>query len=132
VRIGIIRESMIVPKGSMTEVPIVTAASREIKEVLGGRLDATLVESKDPLWTRDPDVEVMRVDYRYALAQLIPLIMPDLCSGWTRKASRSSESSRTRSSRPSSCRARSSAGARCSRSTTASRLQKGGSSLPSI
>jgi Asp-tRNA(Asn)/Glu-tRNA(Gln) amidotransferase A subunit family amidase len=78
VRIGIIRESMIVPKGSMTEVPIVTAASREIKEVLGGKLDATLVESKDPLWTRDPDVEVMRVDYRYALAQLIPLIMPDL------------------------------------------------------
>jgi amidase len=77
-RIGIIRESMIYPKGSKTEQPIVFAAAREIKAVLGNRLGATLVESKHALWQRDPEVEVMSVDYTRALAQLIPLIMPDI------------------------------------------------------
>jgi amidase len=77
-RIGVIRESMIIPKGSKTEEPIVTAAVREIKDVLGGRLGATLVESTDPLWVRDPDIEVMKLDYRRALAQLVPIFMPDL------------------------------------------------------
>ena len=78
VRIGVIRESMVYPRGSMTEVPIVTAAVKEIKEVLGGTLGATLVESTDPLWTTDPDLEVMKVDFRRALARLVPLFMPDL------------------------------------------------------
>jgi len=77
-RIGVIRESMVYPKGSRTEQPIVSAAAREIKDVLGGKLGATLVESTDPRWTRDPDLEVMTVDYRRALAQLVPLFMPDL------------------------------------------------------
>ena len=77
-RIGVIRESMIIPRASKTEEPIVTAAAREIKEMLGGKLGATLVESTDPLWTRDPDIEVMKLDYRRALAQLVPLFMPDL------------------------------------------------------
>jgi amidase len=77
-RIGIIRESMIYPKGSKTEQPIVHAAAREIKDVLGKKLGATLVESKHALWERDPDIEVMSVDYTRALAQLIPLIMPDI------------------------------------------------------
>ncbi len=77
-RIGVIRESMIVPKGSKTEEPIVTAAAREIKDVLGSKLGATLVESSDPMWTRDLDIEVMKVDYRRALAQLVPIFMPDL------------------------------------------------------
>src|SRR6476659_3789927 len=77
-RIGIVRESMVYAPGSKTEEPIVTAAAREIKAMLGGRLGATLVESSDPLWTRDPDLEVMKVDYRRALARLIPIFMPDL------------------------------------------------------
>ncbi|MGE0253651.1 MAG: amidase family protein [Alphaproteobacteria bacterium] len=77
-RIGVVRESMVYPKGSMTEVPIVTAATKEIKEVLGGQLGATLVESSDPLWQRDPDIEVMKVDFRRALAQLVPIFMPDI------------------------------------------------------
>src|SRR5262249_22901791 len=49
-----------------------------IKGVLGGRLGATLVESADPNWPRDPDVELMTVDFRRALARLVPLFMPDL------------------------------------------------------
>ncbi|MGB9368078.1 MAG: amidase family protein [Xanthobacteraceae bacterium] len=77
-RLGVIRESMIIPKGSKTEEPIVTAAAREIKDVLGAMLGATLVESTDPLWIRDLDIEVMKVDHRRALAQLVPIFMPDL------------------------------------------------------
>jgi amidase len=77
-RIGVIRESMIIPKGSKTEEPIVAAAATEIKAVLGDHLQATLVESSDPLWRPDPDLEQMKVDYRRALARLVPVFMPDL------------------------------------------------------
>ncbi len=77
-RIGVIRESMVYPPGSLTEVPIVTAVAREIKSVLGDVLGATLVESTDANWKRDPDLEVMKTDFRRALARLVPLFMPDL------------------------------------------------------
>ncbi len=77
-RIGVIRESMVYPPGSWTEVPIVTAAAKEIKSVLGNTLGATLVESTDPNWKRDPDLEVMKTDFRHALARLVPVFMPDL------------------------------------------------------
>ena len=78
IRLGIVRESMVYPPGSKTEEPIVTAAATEIKTILGDRLKATLVESSDPLWTKDPDLETMTTDFRRALARLVPLIMPDL------------------------------------------------------
>jgi hypothetical protein len=78
IRIGVIRESMIYPKGSRTEEPIVTAADREIKTMLGGFLGATLIESNHPLWTPDPEIEAMRIDFRKALARLVPIFMPDL------------------------------------------------------
>ncbi len=77
-RIGIIRESMVYPEGSKTEEPIVTAAAKEIKSMLGEHLGAKLVESSDPRWAPDPDIEQMIVDFRRALARLIPLIMPDI------------------------------------------------------
>src|SRR5712675_1739096 len=77
-RVGVIRESMVYPKGSKTEEPIVTAAAKEIKTVLGGTLGATLVESSDPLWQRDGDLEQMTSDFRGALAKLVPVFMPDL------------------------------------------------------
>jgi len=77
-RIGIVRESMVHVPGSRTEEPIVVAVAREIKTILGGRLGATLVESSDPLWKRDPDVEAMKTDFRRALSRLVPLIMPDV------------------------------------------------------
>jgi len=78
VRIGIIRESMIQPGGSRAEEPIVTAANREIKAILRDLLGATLVESRDPDWTPDPEVEQMSVDFRDALARLVPIFMPDI------------------------------------------------------
>jgi amidase len=77
-RLGIIRESMAIPTGSTTEVPIVEAAAREIKTVLGEQLGITLVESADPRWKRDPDIELMKTDFRRALARLVPVFMPDL------------------------------------------------------
>jgi amidase len=77
-RIGVIRESMVYPPGSLTELPIVTAAAKEIKSVLGGVLGATLVESTDRDWVRDGDLEVMKTDFRRALARLVPVFMPDL------------------------------------------------------
>jgi Asp-tRNA(Asn)/Glu-tRNA(Gln) amidotransferase A subunit family amidase len=78
VRLGIIRESMVFAPGSQAEVPIVTAAAREIKAILGDRLGATLVESSHPLWRNDPDLETMQTDFKRALARLVPVFMPEL------------------------------------------------------
>jgi hypothetical protein len=77
-RLGIVRESMVYPRGSKTEEPIVIAAAREIKAILGDRLGATLVESTDPLWEPDPELETMQTDFRRALARLVPVFMPEL------------------------------------------------------
>ena len=78
IRLGVIRESMVYPKDSKTEQPIVDAAKKEIKTILGDHIGAALVESTDPLWTPEPDVETMAVDFRKALARLVPVFMPDL------------------------------------------------------
>ena len=78
VRLGVVRESMVYPKNSVTEQPIVDAATAEIKGVLAIKLGATLVESGDPLWTADPDLEQMKTDFRKALTKLIPIFMPDV------------------------------------------------------
>ena len=77
-RIGVVRESMLVRPGAFASSVIPPAAAAEIKAVLGDRLGATLVESADPLWRPDPDLEVMRTDFRRALARLVPVFMPDL------------------------------------------------------
>ncbi|MEP9376350.1 amidase family protein [Aquabacter sp. CN5-332] len=77
-RLGIIRESMIIPPGSKTEVPIVEAADREIKAVLRDALGAQLVESAHAHWTPDPEIEPMNVDFRTALARMVPVFMPEL------------------------------------------------------
>jgi Asp-tRNA(Asn)/Glu-tRNA(Gln) amidotransferase A subunit family amidase len=77
-RIGVIRESMAYAAGSRTEEPIATAVAVEIKAVLAGQLGATLVESSDPRWPPDPDVEPMTPDFRRALARLVPVFMPEL------------------------------------------------------
>jgi amidase len=77
-RLGIVRESMLIRPGDTASVPIVTAAAREIKAVLGDRLGASLVESRDPLWQRDRDIEPMNPDFRQGLARLVPVFMPDL------------------------------------------------------
>jgi len=77
-RIGIVRESMVYRPGSKTEQPIVDAAKHEIAEMLGSHLGAALVESGHRWWTRDPEIEQMSIDYRKALARLVPVFMPDI------------------------------------------------------
>jgi amidase len=78
IRIGIVRESMLLRPGDKAAEPISRAVAAEIKSVLGERLGATLVESGDPLWGRDPDIEPMNPDFRAGLARLVPVFMPDL------------------------------------------------------
>ena len=77
-RIGVIRESMLVRPGEKATAPITSAAAAEIRSVLGEQLGAALVESGDPLWERDRDVEQMNPDFRTALTRLVPVFMPDL------------------------------------------------------
>lgn len=77
-RIGVVRESFIVPQGSVAEQPIVEAANREIREILGAHLGATLVQSVDPLAENDPEMETMTTDFTQALARLVSVFMPDL------------------------------------------------------
>ena len=78
VRVGVIRESMLKFPNVRADEPIVDAAVREIDEILGGYLGATLVESVDPLWPDDPDVENMQPSYSDALAETIPVFYPDI------------------------------------------------------
>jgi Asp-tRNA(Asn)/Glu-tRNA(Gln) amidotransferase A subunit family amidase len=77
-RIGIVRESMRLRAGDQAAEPISHAAAAEIKSVLGGKLGAILVESGDPAWPRDPDIEQMKPDFREGLARLVPVFMPDI------------------------------------------------------
>lgn len=77
-RIGVIRESMLLVPGASSRRPIAPAAAAEIKTMLGGHLGATLVESRDPLWRPDPDLEPMTTDFRTALARLVPVFMPEI------------------------------------------------------
>jgi amidase len=77
-RIGVVRESMLIRPGEKATAPICTAAAAEIKTILGQKLGATLVESSDPLWERDHDLELMNPDFRQALGKLVPVFMPDL------------------------------------------------------
>ena len=77
-RIGIVRESMLLRPGDKAAEPISRAAAAEIKSVLGERLGATLVESDDPFWERDPDLDQMSPDFRAGLARLVPVFTPDI------------------------------------------------------
>jgi amidase len=77
-RIGVIRESMRLRPGDQAAAPISRAAAAEVKTVLGDRLGAVLVESGDPDWVPDPDLEQMKPDFRAGLARLVPVFMPDI------------------------------------------------------
>ena len=77
IRLGVIRESMLAAD-SVAARPIIEAAANEIRTVLGDHLNATLVESSDPLWKPDVSCEKMRLDFRQALAKLVPVFMPDV------------------------------------------------------
>jgi amidase len=77
-RIGIIRESMLTFPGVKADEPIVAAAAKEIRTMLGDHLGATLVESTDPRWPGDPAIEDMKTTYSKAVAELLPVFFPDI------------------------------------------------------
>jgi amidase len=75
-RIGIIREFMV--KHAKVDEPIVEAAAAEMKAMLGKHLGATLVESLTPGWVDDPEVENMTTTFDRAMAELVPVLYPEL------------------------------------------------------
>jgi len=83
-RIGVIRESMLKFPGVKADEPIVDAAAKEIRTILGDYLGATLVESVDPLWPDDPAIENMKPSYNQALAQMVSVFFPEILYGLDR------------------------------------------------
>ncbi len=80
-RIGIVREYMV--KHSENDVAISDQIDREIKTVLGDQLGAELVESVDPRYPDDPTVPNMRYTFQDALAEIMPIHMPEYFSKTT-------------------------------------------------
>ena len=80
-RIGIVREYMV--KHTLNDAAISDRIDDEIKAVLRDRLGATLVESVDPLHPDDPDVPDMEYTFQDALAEVLPIHMPEYFSTTT-------------------------------------------------
>ena len=91
--------------GVKADEPIAQAAAKEIRDVLGTHLGATLVESTDPLWPDDPGIENMTTSYTRALAKLVPIFFPDLLYRLNNQGQPVFPNLPPRSSRPSSRRA---------------------------
>ena len=81
-RIGIVREYMV--KHTPNDAAISEQIDDEIKTVLRDRLGASLVESVDPLHPDDPAVENMAYTFQDALAEILPIHMPEYFSATTR------------------------------------------------
>ncbi|HKO94037.1 MAG TPA: hypothetical protein VJU61_22940, partial [Polyangiaceae bacterium] len=75
VRIGVVREFMISP--SLNNRAINDEIDGEIKSVLRDTLGAEIVESVDPLYPDDPDVENMHYTFADALAEILPVSAPE-------------------------------------------------------
>ncbi len=80
-RIGIVREYMV--KHTLNDAAISDRIDEEIKTVLRDRLGASLVESRDPLHPDDPAVPDMEYTFRDALAEVLPIHMPEYFSKTT-------------------------------------------------
>ena len=74
-RIGIVREYMV--EHTPNDAAISDRMDDEIKTVLRDRLGASLVESVDPLYLDDPAVENMAYTFQDALAEILPIHMPE-------------------------------------------------------
>ena len=74
-RIGIVREYMV--KHAANDRAISDQSDAEIKRVLRDQLGAELVESKDPAYPNDPDIADMTYTFQQALAEILPMHMPE-------------------------------------------------------
>ena len=80
-RVGIVREYMV--EHTLNDAPISDRIDDEIKTVLRDRLGASLVESVDPLYPDDPAVPNMEYTFQDALAEILPIHMPEYFSKTT-------------------------------------------------
>lgn len=74
-RIGIVREFMV--KHAANDAAVSDLVDAEIKKVLRDQLGAEIVESHDPLYPDDPDVPNMKYTFQQALAEILPVHMPE-------------------------------------------------------
>ena len=74
-RIGIVREYMV--KHTQNDAAISDQIDNEIKTILRDQLGASLVESVDPLYPDDPAVPDMTYTFQDALAEILPIHMPE-------------------------------------------------------
>ena len=81
-RIGIVREYMV--RHTLNDAAISDQIDEEIKTVLRDRLGATLVESRDPLHPDDPAVPDMAYTFQDALAETLPIHLPEYFHKTTR------------------------------------------------
>ena len=82
VRIGIVREYMV--EHTLNDAAISDQIDNEIKTVLRDQLGASLVESVDPRYPDDPAVPNMAYTFQDALAEILPIHMPEYFSKTTR------------------------------------------------
>lgn len=75
-RIGIVREFMISPNPN--NLAINQLNDKQIKEILGGKLGATLLESSDPMYGDDPEVDDMPYTFQDAIAEVLPITAPEV------------------------------------------------------
>ena len=77
-RIGVVREYMV--RHTQNDAAISDRIDAEIKAVLRDRLGASLVESRDALYPDDPTVPDMDYTFQDALAEILPIHMPEYFS----------------------------------------------------
>ncbi|MGE3332344.1 MAG: amidase family protein [Rhodospirillaceae bacterium] len=74
-RVGIVREYMV--KHTPNDEAVSDLVNAEIKKVLRDQLGAEIVESLDPKYPNDPDVPDMTYTFQRALAEILPIHMPE-------------------------------------------------------
>ena len=74
-RIGIVREYMV--KHAANDVAMSDHVNDQIKRVLRDQLGADIVESFDPAYPNDPSIPDMPYHFQHALAEILPLHMPE-------------------------------------------------------
>jgi Asp-tRNA(Asn)/Glu-tRNA(Gln) amidotransferase A subunit family amidase len=75
VRIGVVREFMIKP--NLNNVAISDKIDAEIKTVLRDQLQADIVESVDPLYGDDPEVDNLTYTFQDAFSEVMPVTTPE-------------------------------------------------------
>jgi len=79
--VGVVREFMIKPNPN--DVAINELNDAEIKRVLRDELGATLLESFDPMYGDDPDVDDMEYTFQDAMSEVLPITVPQIFSQMT-------------------------------------------------